>query len=122
MHFGEYPEEIFYDNIKQVVVKRLRLLKQEDSTMNSQFEDFAGFYGFKPILCRPYRGQTKRKVERTIAFVCNNFMTGIKFDSLSGLNKQAMDWNIKVNGNIQQRHDWIIRRAVCKHSWQLPTS
>ena len=56
-YFGGYPAEILYDNMKQVVVKRL--LKQEDSTLNSQFEDFAGFYGFKPILCRPYRGQTK---------------------------------------------------------------
>ena len=46
-----------------------RLLKQEDSTLNRQFEDFAGFYGFKPVLCRPYRGQTKGKVERTVAFV-----------------------------------------------------
>ena len=97
-YFGGYPEEILYDNMKQVVVKRL--LKQEDSTMNRQFEDFAGFYGFKPILCRPYRGQTKGKVERTVAFVRNNFMTGIKFDNLSDLNRQAMDWNVKVNGNI----------------------
>ena len=47
-----------------VVVKRL--LRQEDSTLNRQFEDFAGFYGFKPVLCRPYRGQTKGKIERTV--------------------------------------------------------
>ena len=94
-YFGGYPEEVLYDNMKQVVVKRL--LKQKDSTMNSQFEDFAGFYGFKPILCRPYRGQTKGKVERTVAYVRDNFMTGIKFDSLDDLNIQAMNWNIKVN-------------------------
>ena len=43
-YFGGYPEESLYDNMKQVVVKRL--LKQEDSTLNRQFEDFAGFYGF----------------------------------------------------------------------------
>lgn len=95
-YFGGYPEEILYDNMKQVVVKRL--LKQEDSTMNSQFEDFAGFYGFKPVLCRPYRGQTKGKVERTVSFVRDNFMTGIRFSDLDNLNCQAMNWNIKVNG------------------------
>ncbi|MET0016383.1 IS21 family transposase [Oscillibacter sp.] len=66
-YFGGYPEEILYDNMKQVVIKRL--LKQEDSTLNRQFEDFAGFYGFNPVLCRPYRGQTKGKVERTVQFV-----------------------------------------------------
>ena len=79
-YFGGYPEEILYDNMKQVVIKRL--LKQEDSTLNRQFEDFAGFYGFKPILCRPYRGQTKGKVERTVQFVRDNFMVGIKNNPL----------------------------------------
>ena len=74
-YFGGYPEEILYDNMKQAVIKRL--LKQEDSTLNRQFEDFAGFYGFKPILCRPYRGQTKGKVERTVQFVRDNFMVAL---------------------------------------------
>ena len=97
-YLGGYPEEILYDNMKQVVVKRL--LKQEDSTLNRQFEDFAGFYGFKPILCRPYRGQTKGKVERTVQFVRDNFMIGIKYKSLDDLNGQAVAWCNKVNGKI----------------------
>jgi len=98
-YFGGYPEEILYDNMKQVVVKRL--LKQEDSTLNRQFEDSAGFYGFKPILCRPYRGQTKGKVERTVRFVWDNFMTGIKYNSLDDLNGQAIAWCNKVNGKVR---------------------
>ena len=97
-YFGGYPEEMLYDNMKQVVIKRL--LKQEDSTLNRQFEDFAGFYGFKPVLCRPYRGQTKGKVERTVQFVRDNFMVGIKYDSLDNLNGQALAWCNKVNGKI----------------------
>lgn len=94
--FYGYPEEILYDNLKQVVVKRL--LKQEDSTLNRQFEDFAGFYRFKPILCRPYRGQTKGKVERTVQFVRDNFMVGVRYNSLDDLNGQALAWSNKVNG------------------------
>jgi transposase len=94
-YLGGYPEEILYDNMKQVVIKRL--MKQEESTLNRQFEDFAGFYGFKPILCRPYRGQTKGKVERTVAFVRDNFMMGIKYSSLDDLNGQAICWCNKVN-------------------------
>ena len=97
-YFHGYPEEILYDNMKQVVIKRL--LKQEDSTLNRQFEDFAGFYGFKPVRCRPYRGQTKGKVERTVAFVRDNFMVGIKYNSLDDLNGQAVAWCNKVNGNV----------------------
>ena len=95
---GDYPEEILYDNMKQVVIKRL--LKQEDSTLNRQFEDFADFYGFKPVLCRPYRGQTKGKVERTVQFVRNNFMIGIRYNSLDDLNGQALAWCNKVNGKV----------------------
>jgi transposase len=97
-YFGGYPEEMLYDNMKQVVIKRL--LKQEDSTLNRQYEDFAGFYGFKPVLCRPYRGQTKGKVERTVQFVRDNFMVGIKYNSLDDLNGQALAWCNKVNGKI----------------------
>lgn len=97
-YMGGYPEEILYDNMKQVVVKRL--LKQEDSTLNRQFEDFAGFYGFKPVLCRPYRGQTKGKVERTVAFVRDNFMVGIQYRSLDDLNGQALAWCNKVNAKV----------------------
>ena len=69
--------------MKQVVIKRL--MKQEESTLNRQFEDFAGFYGFRPILCRPYRGQTKGKIERTVRFVRENLMVGIKYSDLDNL-------------------------------------
>ena len=94
-YFGGYPEEVLYDNMKQVVIKRL--MKQEESTLNRQFEDFAGFYGFKPILCRPYRGQTKGKIERTVRYVRENLMVGIRFSNLNDLNGQALVWCNKVN-------------------------
>lgn len=38
-YFGGYPQEILYDNMKQVVIKRL--LKQSESELNKEFEDFA---------------------------------------------------------------------------------
>lgn len=94
-YLGGYPEEILYDNMKQVVIKRL--MKQEDSKLNPLFEDFAGYYGFKPILCRPYRGQTKGKVERTVRYVRDNFFIGIRFTNIYHLNKQATEWCNKVN-------------------------
>jgi hypothetical protein len=82
--------------MKQVVIKRL--MKQEESTLNRQFEDFSGFYGFKPILCRPYRGQTKGKIERTVRYVRDNLMVGIRYNGLEDLNGQALAWCNKVNG------------------------
>ena len=113
-YFGGYPEEILYDNMKQVVIKRL--LKQQDSTLNRQFEDFAGFYGFKPILCRPYRGQTKGKVERTVQFVRDNFMVGIKYNSLVDLNGQALAWCNKVNGKVHATTNEILFERLKKES------
>lgn len=97
-YFDGYPEEILYDNMKQVVVKRM--LKQSESELNKQFEDFAGFYGFKPILCRPYREQTKGKAERTVRYVRENFMVGIRYHSLADLNSQAHAWCNKINARI----------------------
>jgi len=97
-YLGGYPEEILYDNMKQVVIKRL--LKQDESELNKQFEDFVGFYGIKPVLCRPYRGQTKGKVERTVEFVRDNFMTGLQFKSLDHLNGMAIAWCNKVNAKV----------------------
>ena len=97
-YFGGYPEEILYDNMKQVVVKRL--LKQKDSTLNKTFEDFAGFFNFKPVLCRPYRGQTKGKIKRTVRYVRKNFMVGIKYKKLEDLNRQAYAWCEKVNNKV----------------------
>lgn len=104
-YFGGYPEEILYDNMKQVVIKRM--MKQSESELNKQFEDFAGFYGYKPVLCRPYRGQTKGKVERTVRYVRENFMVGIQYHSLADLNSQAHAWcnkiNAKVHGTTNER-------------------
>ena len=94
-YFNGYPHEVLYDNMKQVVIKRL--MKQEESTLNRQFEDFAGFYGFRPVLCRPYRGQTKGKIERTVRYVRENLMIGIKYNNLEDLNGQALAWCNKVN-------------------------
>ena len=97
-YFGGYTNEILYDNMKQVVIKRL--LKQKDSKLNQEFEDFEGFFGFKPVLCKPYRGQTKGKVERTVRYVRENFMVGRKSKDLDDLNKQAYDLCEKVNSKI----------------------
>ena len=66
-YFGGSTQEILYDNMKQVVIKRA--LKSSDSEWNSQFEDFFKYYGFIPRLCRPYRPQTKGKIENTIGYI-----------------------------------------------------
>lgn len=95
--FAGYTKEILYDNMKQVVIKRA--MKSSDSEWNPKFEDFFKHYGFIPRLCRPYRPQTKGKVENTIGFVRRDFFLGRIFSSLQDMNAQAIAWLNLVNSN-----------------------
>jgi len=93
--FCGYPEEILYDNMKQVVLRRAA--KSTDSEWNPQFEQFFRHFGFIPRLCRPYRPQTKGKIESTVGFVKRDFFLGGFFSSFSDLNNQLQAWLKRVN-------------------------
>jgi transposase len=97
-YFGGCTQEILYDNMKQVVIKRA--MKSSDSEWNSQYEDFFKHYGFIPRLCRPYRPQTKGKIENTIGYVKRDLFLGREFSSLESLNNQALEWLKRVNSSI----------------------
>lgn len=97
-YFGGYTREMLYDNLKSVVIKRA--LKAEDSDFNKKFMDFAGYYGFKPILCRPYKPNTKGKVENSVNYAKQNFYAGREFSSLRELNIEAKKWLEKINQRI----------------------
>ena len=97
-YFGGFTQEILYDNMKQVVIKRA--LKSSDSEWNSQFEDFFECFGFIPRLCRPYRPQTKGKIENTVGYVKRDFFLGRQFTSLEDLNGQVHRWLERVNSTV----------------------
>jgi len=95
---GGVPEEILYDNTKTVV---LRLLTEGSDTrgevkLHPTFQDFARYWGFTPRLCRPYRPQTKGKVENGIGYLRKNFLCGREACSLSDLRQQMQVWNQTV--------------------------
>ena len=98
LYFGGCTQEILYDNMKQVVIKRS--LKSSDSDWNSLFEDFFKHYGFIPRLCRPYRPQTKGKIENTIGYIKRDFFLGVEFNSLENLNSQVFGWLKRVNSSV----------------------
>jgi transposase len=97
-YFGGYPEEILYDNMKQVVLRRAS--KPANSEWNPEFEQFFRHFGFIPRLCRPYRPQTKGKIENTVGFVKRDFFKGSSFSSFSDLNNQVQIWLKRVNSSI----------------------
>ena len=86
--FGGMPEEILYDNQKQVVLAAAA----GRPGFHPEFLAFAGHYGFRPRLCRPYRAQTKGKVERSIGYLKDRFFCGRTFTGLADLNAQLETW------------------------------
>lgn len=96
--FGGYPKEILYDNMKQIVISRA--MKSSDSEWNTKFEDFFRNYGFIPRLCRPYRPQTKGKIENNVGYVRRDFFLGRNFASLQDMNAQAITWLNRVNSSV----------------------
>ena len=48
--------------------------------------------GFTPRLCRPYRPQTKGKVEAGVKYLRRNFLCGREADSLEDLASQLRVW------------------------------
>jgi transposase len=70
--FGGVPREVLYDNMRTVVTDRDQY-GPGLHRYNRTFLDFAHHYGFLPRLCRPYRAQTKGKVERFIGYLRRSF-------------------------------------------------
>ncbi|MEW6215777.1 MAG: hypothetical protein AB1478_11365, partial [Nitrospirota bacterium] len=103
-YFGGVPHEILYDNVKCVVIERY-----EDNGIrwNSQFLDFARYYGFKPLVCQPYRAQTKGKVERAHQYAERDFFIGQGFKNLDDLNNRSKNWmdevaNKRIHGTTKE--------------------
>ncbi len=88
-HFGGIPQEILYDNPKTIVLAR----DAEGHIMrwNPVFRDFCRYYGFRPHPHRPYRPQTKGKVESGIKYA-KRFLRGKRFESLEHLNASLAAW------------------------------
>ena len=113
-YLGGVPQEILYDNTKTVV---LRLLTQGvdgrgETRLNPAFADFARYWGFQIRLCRPYRPQTKGKVESGVRYLRQNFLCGRTANDLTDLRQQMQHWlgevaNVRVHGSTHR----IVREA-----------
>lgn len=90
---GGVPREIVYDNLKSVVLGRD--FEGSRFEWNPIFWDFSRYYGFRPAPHRPYRPQTKGKVESGVKYV-KRFLRGKEFTSLDDLNAQLAVWIVDV--------------------------
>ena len=93
--FGGVPRELLFDQMKAVITRDLRL---HGGTLvhNLEFLRFAHHWGFAPRACRPYRAQTKGKVERPVRYVRENLVYGRTFLNDADLAQQCADWLARV--------------------------
>jgi len=99
-YFGGIPAEGLYDNMKTVIIKR-NVYGYGKHKFNEQFRDFAEKHcGMKLRVCKPYRAQTKGKVERFNHYLRYSFhnsfkvrlsMMGYKMN-VENANAEVMDW------------------------------
>jgi hypothetical protein len=95
-YFGGVPRVVLHDNLKTAVLDHVA----DTVHWNPRYLDFAEYYGFTPRACRPYRAQTKGKVEAGVRYVRGNFWPGLTFVDLVDLNRQARAW---LDGTANRR-------------------
>jgi len=105
---GGVPGEILYDRMKTVVVGEAT----EGVIYNEKLLAFASHYGFLPKACRPYRAQTKGKVERPFRYIREDFFLARSFCDLDDLNAQFRHW---LDDVANARRHATTRRVVAEH-------
>lgn len=98
-YFGGVPRELLFDQMKAVITRDLRL-QGGQLVRNEEFLRYATHWGFTPRACRPYRAQTKGKVERPVSYVRGNFVYGRDFIGDAHLDDERLRWLEYANGRI----------------------
>ena len=97
--FGGVPRELLFDQMKAVITADLRLLGGQ-IVVNEEFLRFAAHWGFRARACRPYRAQTKGKVERPIRYVRENFAYGREMIGDAHLDEELTRWLARANDRV----------------------
>ena len=103
-YFGGHTAEHLYDRPRTVCHGGVggRIL------WNATFRAFADYWGFEPRVCRPYRAQTKGKVESGVKYFKRNFLPGREFVDDVHLDEQLGEWmttiaDVRIHGTTHER-------------------
>ncbi len=99
-YFGGIPKEMLFDNMATVVDRANSTFK--NVTLNSTFKAFAKDAGFEAITCRPYRAQTKGKVETLAKLMDRLKVYNEEFETFEDLEKIVNQFNQEINQEISQ--------------------
>ncbi len=119
-HFGGHTREHLYDRPRTVCqgTEGGRII------WNPTFRAFAEYWSFEPRLCRPYRAQTKGKVESGVKYFKGNFLPGRTFVDDVHLHEQLAEWmatiaDVRIHGTTHERP---IDRFPQERAALVPTS
>jgi transposase len=98
-HLEGLAAHCLYDNMKVVVTGR----DGAQPIYNTRFLAFATYYGFQPVACRPFRPETKGKVERPFDYLEKNLLNARSFTDLGHLNEVTAWWLAHVSDVRQHR-------------------
>ena len=106
-YFGGVPSELLFDQMKAVIVEDGRPSGGRVAE-NPEFLRFSVHWGFRIRACRPYRAQTKGKVERPVSYIRGNFFYARTFGSDGDLNARTLRWldtvaNVRIHGTLKER-------------------
>jgi len=93
-HFGGVPQEVLLDNARALVDRHDAVTREV--AFNPRLGAFAGYWGFRPRACAPYRARTKGKDERGVGYVKHNAIAGHEFASWSELEAHLAWWMREV--------------------------
>jgi transposase len=103
-YFGGHTREHLYDRPRTVCQPQ----PDQRIRWNPTFKHFADFWGFEPRVCRPYRAQTKGKVESGVKYFRRNFLPGRSFLDFTDFSEQLADWmrtisDVRIHGTTHER-------------------
>ncbi len=105
-YFEGMPKTILYDNLKSAIIQRDKYGKDKHG-FNQEFLDFAKGW-FVPKFCKPYRAQTKGKVEKLNRYIKENFYIPLRASLKNSgieitpklLNSYIFRWIAKTNERV----------------------
>jgi len=102
-YFGGAPQEILYDRMKNVYLRRLA----GKHYFNPALMSLGLHYGFKPQVAPAYAAWVKGKVERPFDFIREGFWRGYGFVNLQVANRDLQAWMAvkreRVHGTTHER-------------------
>lgn len=111
--FGGVPKSVLCDNSRSIVIER-NAYGPSRHRLHALIWDLAKHYGVRIHLCRPYRAQTKGKVERFHRYLRQSFyvplqsrLGSILIDPITG-NREVAIWlsdvaNARVHATLNER-------------------